>query len=307
MNIGYFNSRGPNNGIEHWFDEEIKELRRRGHEVRVFWLKGPQPTQEDRKWMDVAHYHFAHVANYYKKLNVPYLISPHANDIFIDNGKTLLEVSKHPKCIGVTYQSYYHKKKFEEWDIKSPLYYLPMSVRVDLFNPSVKGMISKVTKVRNKIIAGGRLIPKKGLDRVIPLVDNLTIFGDGPLLEYLKKLNPTTTFVGNLNGEQLRDLMDESWLYLFPSIVTSDGDSDGMPNTLKEALLMELQVITSSVGASSELKNVYILDDWNKESLWNLINSIPHESNVKGREEILSIYSPDKCVDRIERIFNGTR
>jgi len=83
MKIGYFNARGPNNGIENWFDLEIEELRKRGHEVRVFWLKGNQPTQEDRLWMDVAHYHFAHVAEYYKKLNVPYLVSPHANDIWL--------------------------------------------------------------------------------------------------------------------------------------------------------------------------------------------------------------------------------
>lgn len=296
MKIGYFNARGPNNGIENWFDLEIEELRKRGHEVRVFWLKGNQPTQEDRLWMDVAHYHFAHVAEYYKKLNVPYLVSPHANDIWLDQGETLRRAVSHPKCLGCTYQSFYHREKFLEWKIPGTYYYLPMSARVDMFIPS--GRVN-----RDRIIAGGRLIPKKGLDRVIPLVDNLTIFGEGPLLEELRKLNPTTKFVGHLNGEQLRDLMNESWLYLFPSVVTSDKDSDGIANTLKEALLMELHVIASPVAGTPELKGVHLLDNWSKDSLNNTIESIPHEPNVKGREEILSTYSPSKCVDRIEKMF----
>jgi glycosyltransferase involved in cell wall biosynthesis len=299
MRIGYFNARGPNNGIENWYDLEIQELEKRGHEVRTFYLKGNQPSQEDRKWMDVAHYHFAHVAEHYKKLNVPFLVSPHANDIWLDQGETLRRAVSHPKCLGCTYQSFYHREKFLEWKIPGTYYYLPMSARVDLFTP-IRGDIHGT----QKIIAGGRLIPKKGLDRIIPLVDNLTIFGDGPLLNDLKRLNPTTTFTGHLNGEQLRDLMSESWLYLFPSVVTSDKDSDGIANTLKEALLMELQVIASPVAGTVELECIHLLDDWSKESLTNLISKVQHEPNVKGREEILSIYSPDKCVDRIERIIN---
>jgi len=93
MNIGYFNARGIND-VEHWFRLEIEELRRRGHDIRVFSLRMDQPTRSDIEWMDIAHFHFAQVAQRYKRLGVPFIISPHANDIWIDRGANLLSSSK---------------------------------------------------------------------------------------------------------------------------------------------------------------------------------------------------------------------
>jgi len=293
MNIGYFNARGPNNGIEYWFDLEIEELRKRGHEVRTFFLRGNQPTMEDVKWMDIAHFHFAQVAEYYHKMGVPYIISPHANDIFTDKGYNLKRASRSHLCKGITYQSYYHKKKFEEWGIDKPLFHLPMCCRTELFkrktpyNPS------------GKIIAGGRLIPKKGLDRLKGM-ENLTIFGDGPLKPELNGiLHRSTSFTGYLGGNQLKDLFEESSIYLFPAIVTPDGDSDGLSNTIKEAMLMELPVICSSVAGNVEFENVVHLNDWSKIN--EVIKSIPKEPNWKGRQEILKLFDPKIAVKMLEQ------
>jgi len=302
MNIGYFNARGPNNGIEHWFDLEIEELRKRGHEVRTFYLKGNQPTRMDIKWMDFAHFHFAQVAAYYKVVldicgGVPYIISPHAHDIWRDNGATLKMAASSDNCKGVSYQSFYHKKNFEEWGINKPLFHLPMCCRTKLFkrqtpyNPS------------GKIIAGGRLIPKKGLDR-LKGVENLTIFGDGPLKDALKGQLPCTTFfTGHLAGMELKDLFEESSIYLFPAIVTKDGDSDGIPNTVKEAMLMELQVIASPVAGIPELENISTLSNW--DSIGRILKDFPREPNTKGRLEIIKNFSPESCINKLEEIING--
>jgi len=146
------------------------------------------------------------------------------------------------------------------------------------------------------VIAGGRLIPKKGLDR-LSSVDNLTIFGDGPLMEELKKKLPKATFVGHLEGGELRELMDKSWLFLHPSIVTPDGDQDGIPNTLKEAMLMRLQVIASPIAGIPELENIYLLSDWN--NINEVIKGMPRHPNYKGEKEIRNLYSPKSCVDRL--------
>lgn len=297
MNIGYFNARGPNNGIEHWFDLEIEEFRKRGHEVRTFYIKGNQPTMEDIKWMDFAHFHFAQVAEYYKKMGVPYVISPHANDIFKDEGYNLKRACISRHCVGVTYQSFYHKRKFEDWGIDKPLFHLPMCCRTKLFkrqtpyNPS------------DRLVAGGRLIPKKGLDR-LKGVENLTIFGDGPLMEELKSKLDCVRFTGYLSGQELKDLFEKSSTYLFPAIITSDGDSDGIPNTIKEAMLMELQVISSPVAGIPELENISLLSDWSIESINNALDSMSKESNAKGRREILSNFSPEVCVNRLLKIIN---
>jgi len=292
MNIGYANARGINN-IEHWYYLEREELKKRGHNIYEFNLRYKPPEREKIKELDIIHFHFAQVANYYKRIGKKFIISPHAHDIFVDKGKTLKKASSHKNCVAVSYQSFYHKRKFEEWGIEKPLYYLPMCCRTELFKRKKK------YNKNGKIVAGGRLVPKKGLDRLVN-VDNLTIFGDGPLESELKSLMPNTTFTGRLSSEELRDLFDEASLYLFPAIVTPNNDSDGIANTLKESLLMELPVVASSVAGTPELNNINILDDWDNISM--KISSILKKPNIKGRKEILKKYSPDVCV---EKLLNG--
>ena len=189
----------------------------------------------------------------------------------------------------VTYQSFYHLEKYKEWDIPKPKVYVPHPARTELFTR--KGDIGDM------IIAGGRLIPKKGLDRIVKNVDNIHIFGDGPLRDELRAMNQTNTFTGNLNGDELRDLFESGWLYLFPAIITPDKDSEGISNTIKEALLMELQVICTPIAGNKELKNVIHLEDWS--NIKEFIDTVPKVRNTNGRKEILDIYSPEKCVDRL--------
>lgn len=293
INIGYFNAKGIND-IEHWFKLEADELRRRGHKVKYFNFNSP-PNKRDIKWMDFAHYHFAQVASHFARIcNVPFCVSPHTSDIFPDHGRKLRIVSKNPLCKFVTYQSKYHLSHFKKWGIKKPLVYLPMSVRTNLF--------VRKEPLGNKILAGGRLVPRKGLDRVLNSLENVDIFGDGPLEDYLRGLQPKATFHGHISGEDLRRLYEESCVYLFPAVIVDDGNRDGIPNTVKEAMLMELPVIASSVSGLPELENIYRFDDWeDKEALDNILQvAINCGKNTKGREEILSIYSPEKCVGRLE-------
>ena len=294
MKIGIFNARGldDSNG-EFFIPLEIEELKRLGHEIRFFYIKGNHPTKEDVEWMDFAIYHFVPTALFFRRMGVPYCVLPTANDIFVDNGERLLILDKDKKCKFIGYQSFYHKRKYEEWGLTKPLVHCPHSARTELFkrqtpyNPS------------GKIIAGGRLIPKKGLDRLKGM-ENLTIFGDGVLKEELKKnLHCSSIFTGYLDGNQLKDLFEESSIYLFPAIVTPDGDSDGLSNTIKEAMLMELPVICSSVAGNVEFENVVHLNDWSKIN--EVIKSIPKEPNWKGRQEILKLFDPKIAVKMLEQ------
>jgi len=289
MDIGYANARGFND-IEHWYKLEQDELIKRNHNVYEFNLRYKQPDINEIKKLSFCHYHFAHVADRFKRLGIPFCISPHAHDIWLDNGETLKRASSHPNCKFVTYQSFYHKRKFEEWGIDKPIVYLPMCVRTKLFK--------RINDIPNGegIIAGGRLIPKKGLNRIMHL-DNLTIFGEGPLESELKAMNPKVKFVGHLDGPELRDLMEESWLFLHPAIETEDNDKDGIPNTIKEAMLMRLQVISSPIAGIPELENVSLLNDWTNINY--VIENTRRQPNYKGEKEIRNIYSPKSCVNRL--------
>jgi glycosyltransferase involved in cell wall biosynthesis len=260
----------------------------------MFYLKGNQPTREDRDWMDFAHFHYAHVAINYRRIGVPFAISPHTNDIFPDHGFRLRVAAKHPNCKFVTYQSKYHKEHFEKWKIPKPHVDLPMCCRTDLFKASTD-------RLGEQIIAGGRLIPRKGLEKVLPRVNNLRVFGNGPredYVDYLKSLNKTNKFVGHLGGHTLRDFYSEAWLYLFPAKVTDVGNRDGIPNTIKEALLMGLQVIAAPTSGIPEMEGVTLLEDWSKIN--EVIEEVPRTFNVVGRNYILNNFSPEACVDKLE-------
>lgn len=294
MKIGYCNAQGFNQ-VEHWYYLEQEELKRRGHEIYEFNLRYKPPERDKIKELDIIHIHFAQVADHFKRLGKPFIISPHAHDIWRDEGATLKRASQHNNCVAVSYQSFYHKRKFEEWGIEKPLVYLPMCCRTELF---------KRDEFRyNRVLAGGRLIPKKGLDRIVDKIHNLTVFGDGPLRESLEaqarrwSKDSGTQFTGWLDGQELKDLMEESWLFLNPSIVTNDGDSDGLPNTIKEAMLMRMHVISTPVAGIPELENITLLSDWS--NIWEIIEDMPKQWNWKGDKEIRGIYNPKSCVDRL--------
>jgi glycosyltransferase involved in cell wall biosynthesis len=290
MIIGHFNARGPNNGVEHWFDLIREELIRQGHEVRTFWLRGNQPTSKDINECDFMIYHFCHVANHYKRLGVPFCVVPSSNDFYPNKGEILKQAQSHRNCRFVTYQCQHALDCFNEWGIKEPYIYFPMPARVDLFTRT------KPFNPDGYVVAGGRLIPKKGLDKVLPYINNMKVFGDGELKEYLQSLNPTNDFVGWLDGNGLKELFEDCRLYLMPSIVTPDGDREGISNTVKEAMLMELHVIISSSGGNYELKNVVCTDEINGDIVNMEKFRVP---NKKGRQEIIDKYSPKVCVDRL--------
>jgi len=291
MNIGQFNARGPHNGVEHWFDLIHDELIKQGHEVRQFWLRGTQPTRIDIEWMDFAMFHFAQVAQYYMKMKVPFCVLPSANDVFPDNGAKLIKVSKRKNCKFITHQSMYHLRKYKEWGVEQNFVYVPMPVRTELFKRQTK------YNPNAHYCAGGRLIPKKGLHQ-LNNIDEVYIFGDGPLRSDLEIQLPNAQFVGELFDDQLRRGFENSSVYLYPAVIDENNDSDGIPNTIKEAMLMRLPVYASPVAGIPELENIDLVDDWNTVNISNL------KPNWKGEQEIRNLYNPKTCVNLLLKGIN---
>jgi glycosyltransferase involved in cell wall biosynthesis len=296
MKIGIFNTQGINK-TEHFIPEEIKELRKRGYDVELYWVKGKHPTIEEINGMSFAVFHFVPTAYYFCNIGVPFCILPTAHDIFLDNGRMLSAIEKHPLCKFIGYQSFYHKKKYEEWGITKPIVHITHCVRTEIFKRQTQ------YNSNGGIIAGGRLIPKKGLDRLVG-AGKITIFGDGSLRKSLEERLKLATFTGYLDGNQLKKLFEESSIYLFPAIVTPEGDSEGISNSVKEAMLMELQCIITPIAGNSEFENVAFLSDWSEEGIENAISCLPKEANIKGRKEILKNFSPEVCCNKLIDAIN---
>lgn len=287
MNIGYVVQDIPKS--QTWIPLEMTELERRGHKITIINVEKPLQPKEIKE-CDFLLCHFSYQGIHARRWRISYGILPHAYDIWKDNGMALKEATKSRYCKFVGCDTGYHRMKYEEWGIDKPLYNCPVCCDTEFFKKKKKTL-------GDKIIAGGRNVEKKGLKYAMGF-DNIWLYGGKN--EELLKQNPTAEYLGWIKKEEYRDLMDDSWLYVSPNVRAKNGDMDGQCTTIKEALLMELQVLTTNIAGNREYKYVHFstADDISKGEKGIAYQLIKKERNTKGREYVLNTFSPKICIDK---------
>lgn len=297
MKIGYVLQDYPIPS-ETWIPLEIEELIIRGHDVKVHRLVKPQVDLSD---VDFILSHFAHVALKAGKFGKPFGFVAHAWDIWTDNGKVFKQVMKLPNCKFVGYISEYHREKFIEWGCpEEKLVFWGASIDID--------RLKRTRTMGKKVICGGRFVNKKGLDTAIKAVPDITVFGDGELAPKLKAISNRADFVGWLDRDGVKDLMEKAWLLVAPSRVSRDGDTEGISTLVLEALCMGLQVITTRVGGQKDLEKygnrVHFVEPEDVEGIRNLVESLPHSFDLSAKSRIALERSPKAIVDNLEKAIN---
>jgi len=118
------------------------------------------------------------------------------------------------------------------------------------------------------ILAVGRLRAKKGFDTLVRACALLRdagrdfrceIVGYGEEHEPLKALivaldlEASVRLAGTMNHAALRERYQAACIFAAPCRVTENGDRDGIPNVLLEAMAMELAVVTTPVSGIPEV------------------------------------------------------
>lgn len=132
----------------------------------------------------------------------------------------------------------------------------PERVRVHYLGAPVhKVPTVPINELERGIVAVGRLVEKKGFSHLIRAISKipeagrvqLTIVGDGPLMNELKdlahSLNVTVTFTGSLESGEALLLMRKSLFVCVPSVKSSSGDEEGLPTVAMEAGLCSRAVV----------------------------------------------------------------
>jgi len=177
------------------------------------------------------------------------------------------------------------------------------------------------------VLQAGRMVPKKGMATALKAFAifrrqfpraTFTIAGEGPLKESLSQLvaelglEGSVGFCGFLSQEELTIKFEQTHLYLHPS-ETVDGDTEGVPNALLEAMAHGIPAVATWHGGIPEAveDNINGLlcaehqPDQLAESLLRLAQDPAlYEMISEGAvRRIAENFSPEAQTDQIEALY----
>ncbi|MDX9702595.1 MAG: glycosyltransferase [Candidatus Auribacterota bacterium] len=195
---------------------------------------------------------------------IPYSFTTHARDIFVYN--ELLYWKHHYAEFSVTISDYNKKYLEQKLHVESErLHVVPCCINASYFT------MKKYERDTDKpffITAIGRLVEKKGFQFLINVckrmkTDNLNfkcyIIGNGPLKESYQRLidtlsvNDEVILCGEKTQEYIRSILHDTDVFVLPCIKAADGDMDGVPVVLKEAMAMGVVCISTMFSGIPEL------------------------------------------------------
>ena len=231
--------------------------------ARAGWLAGQ--LREDG--VEHLHTHFisspADMANLVSLLSgIPFSISAHAKDIYLSDAADLRR-KLHAARFTVTCTEF-NCSTLRDIAPQANVHRMYHGVDQGVFSPQVR----HATGLAPLILSVGRLRAKKGLDTLIDacrllrgrgLLFRCEIVGYGEEQASLQamidsyELNDRVSLAGKLVRDEVVQRYGRAAVYVQPSRVTADGDRDGIPNVLLEAMAVGLPVVASRVSGIPEL------------------------------------------------------
>lgn len=119
----------------------------------------------------------------------------------------------------------------------------------------ITAAVAREDRIAGRLLFVGRLVEKKGavvlldaLDRMTERPTEVVVVGDGPLRSDLERRAPATvTFLGARGKDALASEYARASIAVYPSVPAANGDRDGLPVALLEAMSAGCAVVASAV------------------------------------------------------------
>lgn len=294
----------------------LAELLRHGHDDAAQAVQVADLAA--RHGVTHLHAHFASVATTVARLaarisGVPYSFTAHAKDIFHESVCEVELREKFADAHHVVTISRYNlvdlSRRFPESAARIRLIHNGLELTRFPFRPEREEELS--------LVAVGRLVEKKGFALLIEAVARLRarglavtaeIAGDGPLRHELQQqidaagLSTAVRLLGPLTQAEVARLLGIRRVFVAPFVIGTDGNADGLPTVLLEAMARGIRCVAAEVTGVGEV----IIDG---ETGW----LVPTGEVTALTEAIAAALAPgnDHLVRNarglVERVFNSRR
>lgn len=320
-NIKVFCYVDPMDPIELDFDLEV---------IRFDYIGNPQENLKKllkEHKIDLIHTHFVYppatefTYPIAKELNIPFTVFAHAVDIFrkmCDENNNLYEITNDENCKAIFTLGEYHKN-----------YLLQRNVPEDKIIITKQATGYEITTLEEKneeikdIISLSRFVEKKGLDILIDaayiLKDtnlNFSMYGKGilenELQNKIQQLNIENIAIkGVLNGaNEVQQCFSNSDILVAPCRIAENGDRDGFPTVIFEAMAYGIPVITTNVSVIPEIikdnVNGFIVEENNPQALADKILEVKNLSKdelfkirKQAQQDVINTSSVEMTMDTL--------
>lgn len=277
----------------------IREKKTRVLLVPFLFLAQFVATRKQCKKVDIVHVHWLIPQGIVQCfINKPYIITGHGGDVMSLN-KGLFKFLK-VRCLkrarAVAVVSGPLKKKIREIVPNLNAHVISMGCNTKLFGPDKRREQFFHQGEDKVILFVGRLAEKKGVPYLIEAMRKveravLVIVGKGDMEQELKLLasdmQDKVQFWGPKTHEELANIYASADVFVAPSITARDGDTEGLPTAIIEAMASGLPVISTRSGGIEDLikhnENGLLVDEKDSDKISEYINSLIRDTVLSER------------------------
>ncbi|MHB8476186.1 MAG: glycosyltransferase [Steroidobacteraceae bacterium] len=198
---------------------------------------------------------------------IPFSVTAHAKDLYLTPKSVIRRRARAATFVATCtgYNAHYLRDLLGA-DGQQKINLVYHGIDLSMFTADVREPESEESAFR--LLSVGRLVPKKGHDDLIAACAELRdagyeircrIVGGGPLKAELSAqiaqlgLEKVVSLEGSMTHAELIGLYRQADLFALAPRITEDGDRDGIPNVIAEAIAAGVPVVSTNVSGIPEL------------------------------------------------------